>query len=238
MASRTRFLRRSLTFWLAVATALTTAGALATPSAAAPAASTRVVAQVSLAARPTIRYGDKGANVTYLQQRLTALHYDVGTVDGDFGSNTLHGVYAFQKVQKITIDGVVGPVTWSKLASPYRPTAKYRHSAAAVEVNLTRRVVYLTRNGAVTRIMDSSPGKAATPTPRGNFTIYRRINGWRQSSLGLLWRPNYFYKGYALHGSTSVPTYAASHGCVRLTVPAMNRAWSQLFIGEHVHVYR
>jgi lipoprotein-anchoring transpeptidase ErfK/SrfK len=29
-----------------------------------------------------------------------------------------------------------------------------------------------------------------------------------------MWRPNYFYGGYALHGSTSVPTYAASHGCV------------------------
>ncbi|WP_199511152.1 L,D-transpeptidase family protein [Nucisporomicrobium flavum] len=228
----------SITFMVAALMALTTAGALATPAAAAPAASAREAAQVSLAARPTVRYGDKGATVTYLQQRLTALHYDVGTVDGDFGSNTLHGVYAFQKVQKISIDGVVGPVTWAKLASPYRPTAKYRHSAAAVEVNLTRRVVYLTRNGAVTRILDSSPGKAATPTPTGNFSIYRRINGWRESSLGLLWRPNYFSKGYALHGSTSVPTYAASHGCVRLTVPAMNRAWSQLFIGEHVHVYR
>jgi N-acetylmuramoyl-L-alanine amidase len=44
--------------------------------------------------------------------------------------------------------------------------------------------------------------------------------------------------GYALHGSTSVPTYAASHGCVRVTVPAMNRVWPRLFIGERVYVYR
>jgi lipoprotein-anchoring transpeptidase ErfK/SrfK len=51
-------------------------------------------------------------------------------------------------------------------------------------------------------------------------------------------RPNYFYRGYALHGSTSVPTSAASHGCVRLTIPAMNRVWSQLVIGERVYVYR
>ena len=35
-----------------------------------------------------------------------------------------------------------------------------------------------------------------------------------------------------------MPTYAASHGCVRVTVPAMNRVWSQLYIGEHVNVYR
>ena len=48
----------------------------------------------------------------------------------------------------------------------------------------------------------------------------------------------YFYYGYAIHGSKSVPTYAASHGCVRVTIPAINRLWSKLYIGERVHVYR
>jgi lipoprotein-anchoring transpeptidase ErfK/SrfK len=187
---------------------------------------------------PTLRYGARGTAVVYLQQRLTTLHYDVGGVDGSFGSNTLHAVYAFQKVQAITVDGIVGPATWSRLASPYRPHARYYRSAAAVEVNLTRRVVYLTRSGAVTRILDASPGKPSTPTPTGSFSISRRIDGWHLSPLGWMWRPNYFYGGYALHGSTSVPTYAASHGCVRVTVPAMNRAWSQLYIGERLYVYR
>ncbi len=209
-----------------------------------PAASAAIASHQTLTAStttttwPTLRYGARGSAVVYLQQRLTALRYDVGGVDGVFGYNTLHAVYAFQKVQAISVDGIVGPATWSRLASPYRPRARYYRSAAAVEVNLTRRVVYLTRSGAITRILDASPGKPSTPTPTGSFSIYRRIDGWRQSSLGLLWRPNYFYRGYALHGSNSVPTYAASHGCVRLTVPAMNRIWSQLSIGEHVNVYR
>jgi L,D-transpeptidase catalytic domain/Putative peptidoglycan binding domain len=186
---------------------------------------------------PTLRYGARGSAVVYLQQRLTTLHYDVGGVDGVFGYNTLHAVYAFQKVQGITVDGIVGPVTWSKIANPYRPKARYYRSAAAVEVNLSRRVVYLTRSGAITRILDASPGKPSTPTPTGSFSIYRRIDGWHLSPLGWMWRPNYFYGGYALHGSTSVPTYAASHGCVRVTVPAMNRIWSQLYIGERLYVY-
>jgi len=188
--------------------------------------------------QPTLRYGSRGAAVSYLQQRLTALHYDVGGVDGIFGYSTLHGVYAFQKVQRIGVDGIVGPVTWNRLAAPLLPEARYSRSVASVEVDLTRRVVFLTRSGSVTRILDASPGKLSTPTPTGTFSIYRRIDGWRESSLGLLWRPNYFYQGVALHGSTSVPTYAASHGCVRVTVPAMNRVWSQLYIGEHVYVYR
>src|SRR6266545_2525856 len=106
-----------------------------------------------------------GTAVVYLQQRLTTLHYDVGGVDGIFGYNTLHAVYAFQKVQGITVDGIVGPITWSRLASPYRPSARYYRSTAAVEVNLTRRVVYLTRSGAVTRILDASPVNFTDPAP-------------------------------------------------------------------------
>ncbi|GGK74414.1 L,D-transpeptidase family protein [Mangrovihabitans endophyticus] len=228
---------RRLTLLLSLLTAMTmmaTSAVVAVTSAAARANPVGYAA----ADRPSVRYGSRGATVRYLQQRLAALRYDVGGVDGVFGTDTLHAVYAFQKVQRIGVDGIVGRTTWTKLASPYRPGARHRHSAAAVEISLSRRVVFLTRRGAVTRIVDASPGKASTRTPTGNFTIGRRINGWRQSHLGLLWRPYYFYGGYAVHGSNSVPTYAASHGCVRVTVPAMNRLWSQLFIGERVHVYR
>jgi peptidoglycan hydrolase-like protein with peptidoglycan-binding domain len=217
---------------------VTTAPLGAFVGASASAATAGAAATASATARPTIRYGARGASVVYLQQRLTALRYDVGGVDGIFGYSTLHGVLAFQKVQRIGVDGVVGPVTWGRIASPVVPRPRHNSSAAAVEVDLTRRVVYLTRAGAVTRILDASPGKASTPTPTGAFTITRRINGWRQSDLGLLWRPNYFYRGYAVHGSTSVPTYAASHGCVRVTVPAMNRIWSSLAVGQRVYVYR
>ena len=53
-----------------------------------------------------------------------------------------------------------------------------------------------------------------------------------------MYRPNYFYGGYALHGMTSVPAYPASHGCVRMTVPAMDRMWSSLWVGMPVAIYR
>ena len=70
------------------------------------------------------------------------------------------------------------------------------------------------------------------------FRSIRRINGWRQSSLGLLWRPNYFLRGFAVHGSKSVPAFPASHGCVRVSIESMNRLWSLLRIGAPVSVYR
>src|SRR4029453_9405356 len=59
--------------------------AVARPAAAAPAAAVpRPLGAAALAAWPTIKYGSSGSAVTYLQQRLSALRYDVGSVDGVF----------------------------------------------------------------------------------------------------------------------------------------------------------
>jgi lipoprotein-anchoring transpeptidase ErfK/SrfK len=52
-----------------------------------------------------------------------------------------------------------------------------------------------------------------------------------------MYRPDYFHGGYAVHGMTSVPAYPASHGCVRMTVPAMDRMWSSLWVGMPVAIY-
>jgi hypothetical protein len=223
---------------LVLAAALSAVPSLTPGAAAAQLGWADTPAATATTTRPTLRPGAHGADVVYLQQRLTTLRYDVGSVDGVFGDSTLHGVIAFQKVQRIGVDGTVGPITWARLAQPVVPRPRYTTGTSAVEVNLTRRVVYVTKSGAVTRILDASPGKPSTPTVTGTFSIYRRVDGWHQSPLGMLWRPNYFYRGYALHGYTVVPTYAASHGCVRVTIRAMNRLWSQLFLGERLYVYR
>jgi lipoprotein-anchoring transpeptidase ErfK/SrfK len=187
---------------------------------------------------PTLRLGARGADVLRLQRRLRELGYDVGKVHSGFGDDTLHAVRAFQKVQGMTVDGVVTAATWTRLADPVVPRARFVDDVPAVEVDLTTRVLYLTRGGAVTAVFDVSPGKRSTPTVTGQFTIYRQVNRWDHGPLGGLYRPKYFHRGFALHGSLSVPTYSASHGCVRLTTAGMDRLWPQLSIGEKVSVYR
>lgn len=198
--------------------------------------SVAVAAPVSAAT--TLRSGSRGAEVVRLQKKLSWLRYDVGAIDGVFGGDTKHAVVAFQKVNRLAPDGIVGPRTRAALANPVRPRLRHVRAGTYVEVNLTRQVLLLARAGTVVRIFDTSTGKAATPTPRGSFRLQRRINGWRTSRLGQLWRPYYFYGGYAIHGSTSVPAYPASHGCVRLTIRSMNRIWPRLAIGMPVYVYR
>ena len=216
------------------------------PAAGAVTTSTAVV--TASASRPTLRLGAHGSAVVALQQRLAALHYfDMRTADGVFGPNTYHAVIAFQKVQRLARDGVVGPVTWAKLAKPYVPGPRYRLATASLEVNLARQVLYYVRNGAIQRIVDVSTGSGAwyysqgrwarAITPTGRFHLYWRYNGWQAGPLGSMYRPNYFYAGYAVHGMTSVPAFPASHGCVRMTVPTMDRMWSSLWIGMPVAIY-
>ena len=199
--------------------------------------------------RPMLRLGSRGSVVVALQQRLAALRYfDVGAADGVFEQNTYHAVIAFQKVQGLGRDGIVGPATWAKLAGPYVPVARYRLATASLEVNLAKQVIYYIRNGTIQRIIDSSTGSGAryysqgrwarAITPTGRFRIYSRYSGgWQPGPLGSMYRPNYFYGGYALHGMTAVPAYPASHGCVRMTLRAMDRMWSSLWVGMPVAIY-
>ena len=234
-----------------VATASAAVAADSSPSGSAGVnARTVATATATAAVRPTLRLGARGGAVVTLQQRLAALHYfDVSAADGMFGQNTYHAVIAFQKVQGLGRDGIVGPATWAKLARPYVPAPRYRLATASLEVNLAEQVIYYIRGGAIQRIIDASTGSGAwyysqgrwarAITPTGRFGIYWRYSGgWQPGPLGSMYRPNYFYGGYAVHGMTSVPAYPASHGCVRMTVPAMDRMWSSLWVGMPVAIYR
>lgn len=60
-------------------------------------------------------YGMKGSDVTALQNRLNALGYDVGPVDGNYGSITQNAVKAFQTENGLYVDGEVGPLTLEAL---------------------------------------------------------------------------------------------------------------------------
>ena len=197
----------------------------------------------------TLRSGLSGPDVTALQRRLAALHYDVGSITGTYGFDTQHAVTAFEKVQRLTRDGVVGTAVWKALAAPRIPQLRHPVPGPAVEVNLTRQVLYYAVNGKIVRILDSSTGggyyytgsdgttqRAITPT--GHFSVRYKLDRWVTSKLGVLWRPAYFNSaGYAIHGEPLVPPYPASHGCVRITVPAMNRLYSKLVYGMSVWIY-
>jgi peptidoglycan hydrolase-like protein with peptidoglycan-binding domain len=198
----------------------------------------------------TLRPGMSGSDVLTAQRRLAALHYDTGALNGYYGYDTQHATMAFQKVNGLTVSGNVDATTRTKLAHPVLP--KFRHARATgtwVEVDLTKQVLLYGRDGKLVRVLDISSGSGKlftvdgetqrATTPTGSFHVFHKIDGARVSRLGTLWRPAYFASGgYAIHGSSFVPAWPDSHGCVRITNSAMNRLFSMLTIGMPVFVYR
>jgi murein peptide amidase A len=63
----------------------------------------------------TIRQGSKSADVTCLETRLKELGYSVKGPDTYFGTTTTAAVKAFQKGQRLVVDGIVGPKTGAAL---------------------------------------------------------------------------------------------------------------------------
>ena len=178
--------------------------------------------------RRTLKEGMKGTDVQALQQRLAALKYYPGRADGSFGPNTLEAVWAFQEVNRLSVDGVVGPVTGRALVHPrtFVPNDP-RQNSTRVEVNLAMRVLVLYKNGQIALISHVSSGggyrfcdrsgcsRAITPT--GNYRTTAYLPGWVTVPLGKMYNPVFFISTvYAIHGDTDVPVNPVSHGCVRI----------------------
>jgi lipoprotein-anchoring transpeptidase ErfK/SrfK len=174
--------------------------------------------------------------VLALQRRLSELGYWLGTPDGTYGLLTQQAVLAVQKAAGIELDGLAGPATRAAVRGGVRPSA-VSTSGRVLEVDLTRQLLLVVRDGRVEHTFNTSTGtdrfyevggvQYLADTPRGTWHIYRQVNGPDTGPLGVLYRPKYFHTdGIAIHGYASVPARAASHGCVRVANAAMDWFWS------------
>jgi putative chitinase len=64
---------------------------------------------------PAIRRGSRGAAVLQAQNLLTAHGYDTRGIDGVFGDHTHRAARHFQQAEGLTVDGIIGPLTWAAL---------------------------------------------------------------------------------------------------------------------------
>jgi len=61
---------------------------------------------------PLLKIGATGEHVEKLQEILNKLDFNPGSIDGIFGNKTAVAVKAFQSVNSLTADGIVGKNTW------------------------------------------------------------------------------------------------------------------------------
>ena len=74
-----------------------------------------IIASASVTQAATLKVGSTGSEIRLLQSELQALNYDVGPVDGIYGSKTKAAVQQFQRDNNLLVDGIVGPQTQAVL---------------------------------------------------------------------------------------------------------------------------
>lgn len=181
------------------------------------------------------------------QQRLVDLGYWIGAADGKWGEASRHGLIAFQKVERRARTGRLSKDELQALRTASRPLPR-EGGFAHVEVDLKRQVLFVVdADGTVSKVLPVSAangkpfeieGETDTAvTPAGRFRVYRKLDGWRKSPLGLLYYPSYIVGGIAIHGNPSVPPEPASHGCIRIPMFAAKEFSDMMLIGTQVIVY-
>lgn len=174
----------------------------------------------------TTKKSSNGEMIYQAEKLLSEKGYWITKVDKIKDSSTYHAVTAFQKVEGRKRTGVLNLSELEAIQNAKRPTPVYI-GVKHIEVDIKRQVLFLVdSDDIVTHILPVSTGngkayyqdgkKQTANTPQGVFKITRQIKGIRKAPLGTLYHPNYFYQGFAIHGSNSIPFYPASHGCVRI----------------------
>jgi lipoprotein-anchoring transpeptidase ErfK/SrfK len=191
------------------------------------------------------------------QKKLLQLGFWLHSSDGTFDDTTRQAVMAFQKYYQLRPTGSISIATAFLLERMEIPATAIENRKTLAEVDKTRQLLFLVQDGVTTHVLNTSTGDdrectepdSNTPgvmitdtaiTPVGTFRINReRPDGWWIGDLGQIYRPKYFIGGVAIHGSLSVPAYPASHGCVRVSVAAMDMIWEQDILprGTTVVVY-
>jgi peptidoglycan hydrolase-like protein with peptidoglycan-binding domain len=181
------------------------------------------------------------------ERRLSEMGYWTGPIDGNVDSITRTALIAFQKWEGREITGRLTRADVEAInnaPSPRPRDAGYKH----VEIDVDRQVMsMIDDDGKIIKIVPVSTGsgrrynekgsKGLAYTPKGRFRIYGKISGWKESSLGLLYYPNYFSDGLAIHGNPSVPSQPASHGCIRVPMFASRAISEMLPVGTIVIIY-
>lgn len=182
------------------------------------------------------------------KEKLSALGFWI-TKDPD---SYRQAIITFQKVTDSKRSGKLSRADFEAIrnASEFTPkeTQNLAENQLRIEVDLRRQVLFvINHENKIQRILTVSSGNDKefksegfvrdAITPVGRFKFYNKIKGWRKSALGLLYYPNYFLSGLAIHGSKFVPPYPDSHGCIRIPMFAAEDFFRLAEIGVEVLVY-
>ncbi len=178
-----------------------------------------------------------GAAMRFLQQHLAAMGYWPGR-SGGYDLRTRWAIMAYRKVNRMARNFSVSRAIFARVA---RGAGRFvpRYGATGrnrVEAQISRQVYSLIdANGRVYRTVPTSTGKPGFRSDIGRFRFYLKQPG--VNSLGMV-NSTYYNGGEALHGYPDVPTYPASHGCLRTPTTYSRQIMNWIRFGDRIDVYR
>lgn len=208
--------------------------------------------------KPLKAVGARGGKETKrLQARLLELGFWLSTANGRYDLTTRQAVMAFQKYYGLKRTGIVNAETAALIGSTTERVHAKTTKGNIIEVDKDRQVLMVVRDGKTLFALNTSTGNGQyfletnkktdgkyesgrAITPSGKYKIHsQRPKGWWEGDLGKIYRPKYFDGGRAIHGMRRVPATPASHGCVRVSLPAMDMLWTLDWVkwGLRVWVY-
>ena len=185
-----------------------------------------------------------GEGARQVQERLLELGFWLQSANGDYGVTTRQAVMAFQKYRGLEPNESVDEPTARALSEAQTRVRGRADSGTLVEVDKTRQLMFVVVDGRTEWAINVSTGsgipyverdatewgkwvRGDSETPDGIFLVDREYTkGWRPGDLGEIYRPKYFNGGIAVHGAYRIPAHPASHGCVRVSTPAMDFLWA------------
>ena len=206
------------------------------------AAEGRFLTVVRIGVRPGLVRLEQGEKdypyaVRGVQLRLAKLGYlDRSDVTGADDYLTEQALLAFQGWEGLDRTGTVTGQTQLALLSARAPRPAARREGRRIEIYRDRGVLLMVEDGRTVRAVHTSTGVGGI-TPVGDFTVYAKVvYSW--SVPFQVWMPwaAYFRGGIATHQSPDVPSYPASHGCVRLPEGEAQRVYDFVDVGTPVSV--
>ncbi len=177
-----------------------------------------------------LRKGDRHPVVPKLVQHLSKSKYLVPRAGKRYSPAVSDVVMAFQKVHDLPRTGRMNRQTWQKLAKSGRVQPRFRGRGIHLEVDKTRQIMMLVRNGKVRATLHVSTGKTGN-TPEGRYPIFAK-------GIGSLYRFMSFKGNFGIHGYVPVPAQPASAGCVREPMWAADWFYNRTPMGASIYIYR
>lgn len=190
------------------------------------------------------------------QQKLKDFGINPGPIDGIYGPKTGRALCTFRWISGMDVHrDNLDTDTYQKInehTNQYGyitnvPAGQFKGEDTYIYVNKTCQTMIYVEHQKIRRVINVSTGKKGHETPDTVRRLGGTQKGWHCSTLypescrtqhtgmnkkysdvGNMYNKRYVMGAIYLHGSTSVPTYPASHGCIRVSV------WDSDWMYKHV----